>query len=190
MGPRTVCLDFLPTVKPEAKPPLVGTRVATSLSPARSVIVLTSFLPHSGQLWVCVSEGAQWSSSEVTPPPQQTAEAHSHIFHLESVHDVQVEAGLLRRPEVDRALKPTAHLLRSGQVEDAGRSFAPLHLQLQAAPGLISAQTLVTHVHVQNVGPRAVDVDAVATPADQTHPVAAANVAKLQRSVAGGVWRG
>lgn len=117
------------------------------------------------------------------------AQAHSHILNLEPICYIQVQTGLLHCPEVGYTVEPPADLMQSSQVDRPDRSFTPHHLQLQTPSGLIFTQALVTHVHIQNVGPGAVDVDPVVLVANQTHPIAAANVAKLQRSVARAAWR-
>lgn len=159
---------------------LTGAHEHTCWAP--SLIPVRSALPPP--------ESAYWLSSEVTAVPQHVAETHSHILNLEPVCDIQVQMGLLLRPEVGCAVEPPADIMWGTQVESAEWSFTPHHLQLQSPTGLVLAQALVTHVHIQNVGPGAVDVDPVALLVDQTHPIAAENVAKLQRSVACGVCRG
>lgn len=122
------------------------------------------------------------------------AQAHSHILNLEPICYIQVQTGLLHCPEVGYTVEPPADLMQSSQVDrpdyfGSCRWTTPHHLQLQTPSGLIFTQALVTHVHIQNVGPGAVDVDPVVLRANQTHPIAAANVAKLQRSVARDAWR-
>lgn len=175
----------------------MSTHVTSPAWVLRSVSVLTAADEH--KCWapslipvrsgLLPSESVYWPTSEVTSTPQQIAQTHSHILNLEPLCYVQVQMGLLLRPEVGCTVEPPADLMGSSQVERADWGFTPHHLQLQSPTGLILAQALVTHVHVQYVGPGAVDVDPVAALVNQTHPIAAANVTKLKRSVACGIWR-
>lgn len=206
----TSCWDSLLTVKlPEAPLFEVINRIEKSLStqvmPSARVLLSVSALTAAdehkcwapslipvSQLWsscLFLQKASYWPSSIFTPPPNQIAQVHSHILNLEPICAVKIQTGLLRRSEVGYTVEPPADLTWSVQGQRADRSFTPHHPQLQHPSGLLFAHALVTHVHIQNVGSSAVDVDGVVLLANQTHHTAAVDVTELQRLIGWDVWR-
>ncbi len=120
---------------------------------------MSAELPHSSQLCSFSSESVYGRPSEFTLSPQQVAQAHSRILHLEPLCGVKVQTGHLLCLEVGYAVEPPAFFFWSLQFDREGRSVIPLHLQLQHSCDLILSHAHVTHIHVQNVGSSAVDVD-------------------------------
>lgn len=88
-----------------------------------------------------------------------------------------MQTGLLLRLEVGDAVEPRARGCRCDHVERDERRFAALHTQLESPIGLILLfhHVSVAGFHVQEVGPRAVDVDPVILLAGDTHVEAAGN---------------
>lgn len=123
-------------------------------------------------------------SSVVTLSSQYIAQAHCHVLNLEPICGVQAQTGLLLCSEVDYAMEPSADLTCIMQGEIDERSFPPHHLQLQDPTGLFSILAHVTHVHIQNVGSSAVDIDLALLLVGQTHHIAAVYVIELKCHIA------
>lgn len=109
------------------------------------------------------------------------AQAHRQTYHLKFVIDVQIEADLLTRREVDDVVQERTRVLErcvhGKRRQWCGSTVSQLQRQSPLARALHHAP--VADIHVQEVGSRAVDVDSVSL-SNHTHLVLAADFRKRQ----------